>query len=75
LERYEILGVFPEDTIQYDDFQKRLREIIEKLTLDKALKIGISRRTYFDWKKKILESEPIKLKTKTLEKIMLLVFV
>jgi hypothetical protein len=62
LERSEVLGVFKEDTVEFADFQKRLREIIEKLTLEKALEIGISRRTYFVWKKKIKENKPIRLK-------------
>jgi len=47
-----------------------LGRIIEELTLEKAKSLGISRRTYFDWKKKIREGKSIKLKKKTSEKIM-----
>ena len=62
--------MFKEDTIQYANFQKRLREIIEDLTLEKALEIGIPRRTYFDWKKKIREGKEIVLKNKMLTKLL-----
>jgi hypothetical protein len=68
LEQSEIFGVSKKDTIQYVDYQKRLRKIIESLTLEKALEIGISRRTFFYLKKKLQSSEPIKLKEKILRK-------
>lgn len=35
---------------------------MDNLTLEKALEIGISRRTYFDWKKKIKNTCAIHLK-------------
>lgn len=69
LEKSEFLGVFKEDTLEYVDFQKRLREIIRNLTLEKALDKNISRRTYFDWKKKSMAVQSIKLKTKMFMKI------
>jgi hypothetical protein len=68
LEQSEIFGVSKKDTIQYVDYQKRLRKIINDLTLEKALEIGISRREFFYLKKKLQSSEPIKLKEKVLRK-------
>lgn len=69
LEKSEYFGVFKEDTLEYVDFQKRLREIIRNLTLEKALDKNISRRTYFDWKKKISEDKSLKLKNSTMSKL------
>lgn len=51
------------------NFQKKLREIIENLTLEKALEIGISRREFYYLKKKIKENDAIQIKIKTLEKL------
>lgn len=67
LEQSQVFGVSKDDTVQYVNFQKRLREIIETLTLEKALEIGISRREFFYLKKKIWNSPPIMLKQKTLD--------
>lgn len=47
--------------------QEKLYRIIEKLTLYKAEQLGIPRRTFFDWKKKIREGKRIKLKKKITE--------
>lgn len=47
LEQSEIFGVSKKNTMEYVNHQKKLRKIIEKLTLEKALEIGISRRTFF----------------------------
>lgn len=69
----EILGVFKEDTLEYIDFQKKLREIIENLTLEKALEIGISRREFYYLKKKFENKEPVKLKEKFLKKLVFMV--
>lgn len=73
LEKSEILGAFQEDTIQYVNFQKRLWEIIEGLTLEKALEIGISRREFFYLKKKLKSQKPIKFKEKILNKLIFMV--
>lgn len=64
-----IEGISKENTIQYVNFQKRLREIIENLTLEKALEIGISRRTFFYLKKRLKSEKSIKLKEKILQKL------
>lgn len=72
LEQSEIFGVSSKDTIQYVNHQKKLREIIENLTLKKSELLGIPRRTYFDWKKKIKEGIPINLKKKMSEKIIVI---
>jgi len=69
LEQSVIFGVSKKDTLEYVDFQKKLRKIIESLTLEKALEIRISRRTYFDWKKKISEDKSLKLKNSTMFKL------
>ncbi|MEX0862907.1 hypothetical protein [Nitrosopumilus sp.] len=68
LEKSEIFGVLKEDTIQYVNFQKRIREMIESLTLEKALEIGISRREFFYLKKKLINRHLIKLNGKTINK-------
>ena len=39
MEQSDIFGVSKRDTVEYVNFQKRLREIIEKLTLKKAIEI------------------------------------
>ncbi|MGY5147473.1 MAG: hypothetical protein ACW9W4_05705 [Candidatus Nitrosopumilus sp. bin_7KS] len=52
------------------DFQKRLREIIEDLTLEKALEIGLDKREFYRLKKKLESDKPIVFRTKTLEKII-----
>lgn len=72
LEKSEFLGVFKEDTLEYVNFQKKLRKIIDNLTLEKALKIGISRRTFFYLKNKFEGINSIILKEKTLRKILVL---
>ena len=55
--------------MEYVDYQKRLREIIENLTLDEALEIVISRREFFYLKNKLESSTTIKLKEKILNKL------
>ena len=69
LENSQVLGVFKEDTIQYVNHQKKLREIIENITLEKALEIGISRRTFFYLKNKLKDTKPIRMKEKVLKLI------
>lgn len=71
LENSEVLGVFKEDTIEYVNFQKRLREIIENLTLEKALEIEVSRREFYYLKKKLKKDTSIKLKQKLLKKLII----
>lgn len=51
-------------------FLKKFLTHLEKLTLEKALNLDISRRLYFYLKKKIKEDKSLKLKKKTLGKIM-----
>lgn len=51
------------------NFQKKLREIIDGLTLDNALKIGLDRREFYRLKKKLKSDKPIVLRKKILEKI------
>lgn len=70
LEKSGIFGVSESDTLEYVDFQKKLRKIIESLTLEKALMMNISRRSFFYLKKKIMSSEPLVLKQKILQKLM-----
>ena len=70
LETSDVVGVSSDDTIQYVNYQKRLRKIIENHTLKKVLEIGISRRTFFYLKKKIKEGKQIKLKKKISKKIL-----
>lgn len=71
LEKSDVVGVSLEDTIQYVNYQKKLRGIIENLTLEKALEIRISRRTFFYLKEKMKNTKPIKLKEKILKKLVI----
>jgi len=73
LENSQVLGASKEDTVEYVNFQKRLREIIEGLTLEKALEMGISRRTFFYLKKKSKNTQQIKMKEKVLKSICSLI--
>ena len=50
--------------IEYVDFQKKLRKIIDNLTEEKAKELGISRRALFYWRQKIREGKQIILKNK-----------
>jgi hypothetical protein len=72
LEKSDVMGVSSDDTIQYVNFQKKIRENIVNLDLDKALEIGISRRSFFYLKTKLNRNTPITLKKKNIRKILLL---
>lgn len=69
LEASTVFGVSKDDSIIYENQDEKIRRFIENLTEEKARQIGIPRRTFFDWKKKLREGKPIKLKTFLLEKI------
>jgi len=56
--------------MEYIDFQKKLREIIANLTLEKALKIGLDRRECYRLKKKLESDKPIVLRKKTFVKLL-----
>ena len=61
------MGVFKEDTLEYVDYQKKIRQIIENLTEEKSKKIGISRRGFFYLKRKLESTnKPLRLKEKIL---------
>jgi len=67
LKKSEIFGVSKNDTMEYVDYQKKLRKIIENLTLEKALEIGMSRREFFYLKRKLESTDkPLRLKEKIL---------
>ena len=67
LEFSMIRGVFTEDNNEYVNHQKKLREIIDSLTLEKALEIGIDRREFYRLKKKLKSDKDILLRKKTLQ--------
>lgn len=67
LEESEVVGVSKKDTVEYVNQQKKIREIIEGLTLEKALELGISRRAYFDLKQKIRNNILFTVKKRTLK--------
>ena len=69
LEEATVFGASKNDSILYENEQENICSIIENLTEEKARELGIPRRTYFDWKKKLRENRSIKLKTKINEKI------
>ncbi|MGI0046644.1 MAG: hypothetical protein ACREBB_05590 [Nitrosotalea sp.] len=70
LEESDVVGVSKENTVEYVNQQKKIREIIESLTLEQALEIGISRRTFFDWKWKIKNGISFTVKKRTLRKLL-----
>lgn len=69
LEESMVFGASKNDSIMYENEQEKIYRIIENLTEEKARELGISRRTYFDWKKKIREGKQIIFKDK-LKKIL-----
>ncbi|MHB8545685.1 MAG: hypothetical protein ACYDAJ_02840 [Nitrosotalea sp.] len=71
LEESEVVGVSKKDTVEYVNHQKKIREIIERLTLEKALELGISRRAYFDLKQKIRNNVSFTIKKRTLKLLKL----
>jgi len=68
LESSKVFGV-SDDSLIYENKQEKLRGMIKKLTLEEAESLGISRRTYFDWKRKIKEGMLINLKSKLMIKL------
>lgn len=69
LEKSEILGALKQDTIEYVEHQNKPRVIIKKLTLEKSLELGLSRRMYFYLKKKSQNKDIINLHSKTIRRI------
>jgi len=69
LEESTVFGASKSDSILYENEQEKIYRIIENLTEEKARELGIARRTYFDWKKKLRENKPIKWKNKLLLKL------
>ncbi|HEY4680539.1 MAG TPA: hypothetical protein VIH04_04660 [Nitrosarchaeum sp.] len=69
LEQSEIFGVSKNDTMEYIDFQKKIRKIIENLTLDKALEIGLDEREFYRLKNKLESDKPIVLRKKILKRL------
>ena len=69
-----MLGVSDKNYSEYVDRQGKLTEVIGNLTLESAQSIGIAKRTFFDLKKKLSNSDLINLKGKTLRKLRQLQF-
>ncbi len=69
LEESMVFGASKNDSILYENEQEKIHRIIENLTEEKARELRISRRTLFDWKKKIREGKSVKLKNSTKTKI------
>lgn len=72
LETSTVFGVSKEDSIVYENQDEKIRRFIENLTEEKARELGIPRRTFFDWKKKLRENKQIKLKIMMLQKYEIL---
>ena len=70
LEFSMIRGVFAEDNNEYANHQKKLREVIADLTLEKGLEIGLDRREFYRLKKKLESVDIIILRKKILWKIL-----
>lgn len=69
LEFSMVRGVFAEDSNEYVNDQKKIRNVIYGLTLDDALKIGLDRREFYRLKKKLESGKMIVLRRKILEKL------
>ena len=67
MERSEVFGVSKEDTIEYVNHQKKLREAVTSLTLNGALNIGLDKREFFRLKKKVKSDKSIVLRKKILK--------
>lgn len=65
-----VRGVFAEDGNEYVNDQKRIREVIASLTLEKTLEIGIDRREFYRLQNKLEGGKRIVLRKKTLEKLL-----
>jgi len=65
LEESMVFGASKDNSIMYENEQEKIYRIIESLTEEKARELGISRRTYFDWKKKIKDGKTTRLKIKS----------
>ena len=70
LEFSMVRGVFAEDNNEYVNHQKKIREIIDSLTLEKALEIDIDRREFYRLKNKLNRDTSIVLRKNTLEKLL-----
>lgn len=68
LEISNVLGMIK--PIEYNNEQEDLKRIVNQLTEEKAKQIGISRRMYYYLKKKVSNNESIKLKDKTVAKLI-----
>lgn len=71
LESSTVFGVSKDDSIVYENQDEKIRRIIENLTEEEAKQLGIPRRTYFDWRKKIREDNHISFKIRTLERLLI----
>ena len=71
LEESMIFGTSKKDSRTYENEQEKIHIIIENLTEEKDRELEISRRTLFDWKKKIREGKQPVLKNKLTNKILL----
>jgi hypothetical protein len=69
LESSTVFGVSKEDSITYENQDEKIRRFLESLTEEKVRELGISRRTFFDWKKKLRGGKPIKMKKKHVSRI------
>ena len=72
LEESEIIGVDDDNYTEYDDIQSRIVDRIANLTLEDCLKLGLSRRSYFDLQNKIKKGIRFSLKKKTMIKLFAL---
>lgn len=69
IEKSDILGVFDGDVTEYSNQQKKIRQVIENLTEEKSLELGISRRMFYYLKKKLQNKKKIVLYPNAIRKI------
>ena len=73
LEESEVIGVSDNDYVIYDNkTEQKITKFIKKMTVKQAREIGISRRNLFYLRKKLLLSQRILLKKKTVLRLLTL---
>lgn len=75
LEASTVFGISKDDSITYENQDEKIRRFIENLTEEKTTELGISRSTYFLWRRKIREDKPIKLKENIKLKLFSLIII
>lgn len=69
LEETQIVGVSKTNILEYHDQQEKITTMIENLSLEEVLQIGLSKRIYYYWKNKIKQHDTIVIKKNVYKKL------